>query len=242
MTKLSDQLNGGDAAGRKGAAVSRGAAVSQLRALIAEGSYAPGDRLPPERELIVQLELTRATLRRALETLEAEGTIWRHVGKGTFISSQAEVAGAGGLQEMAKQITPVKMMRARIAIEPAIAREAAMNASAQALARIENARLQAVNAPTWDEYEEFDDLMHRQIALAADNLLLISLFDQLNQVRRAVAWGSVVRSSIRPPAEHTSFAEHDRIAAAIVARDPNAAQDAMRAHLGSVASRLFGED
>lgn len=241
MTILGDQLGEDGEADRRGAAVPRGAAVARLRELIAEGSYAPGDRLPPERELVVKLGLTRATLRKALESLEAEGTIWRHVGKGTFISGQAETGGVGGLQALAKQITPVKMMRARISIEPAIAREAAMNASAQALARIDSARLKAVNAPTWDEYEAYDDLMHRQIALAADNMLLIALFDQLNQVRRAVAWGSVVRSTIRPPAEHTSFVEHDRIAEAIVARDPNAAQDAMRAHLGSVASRLFGE-
>ena len=47
------------------------------------------------------------------------------------------------------------------------------------------------------------------------NVLLLSLFDQLNQVRRAVAWNTVVRELPRPPADHSSFAEHDRIAAAI---------------------------
>ncbi|WP_068114777.1 FadR/GntR family transcriptional regulator [Tropicimonas marinistellae] len=213
----------------------------KLRKLIADGAYAPGDRLPPERELIVTLGLSRARLRKALETLENEGRIWRHVGKGTFVSSEAEGAGVGVLHELARQISPFKMMRARMAIEPAIAREAAMNASASALSRIDHTREKAVNAPTWDEYEEFDDLLHRQIALATDNALLVSMFDQLNQVRRAVAWGNVVRASVRPPQDHTSFAEHDRIAEAIAARDPIAAQDAMRAHLASVASRLFGE-
>ena len=241
MTKLSEQLHGDGASSGRTPAVSREAAVKQLRELIASETYAPGDRLPPERELIVKLGLTRATLRKALETLEDEGRIWRHVGKGTFISSEAEASPVGALQELARQITPIKMMRARIAIEPAITREAAINASSHALARINDARMKAVNAPTWDEYEEFDDLMHHQIALATDNMLLISLFDQLNQVRRAVAWGSVVRASIRPPEDHPSFAEHDRIAEAIEARDPNAAQEVMRKHLASVASRLFGE-
>jgi DNA-binding FadR family transcriptional regulator len=56
-----------------------------------------------------------------------------------------------------------------------------------------------------------------------------------------VAWGSVVRLSERPPREHTSFVEHERIAAAIEARDPAAAQEAMRRHIRSVSSRLFEE-
>ena len=82
---------------------------------------------------------------------------------------------------------------------------------------------------------------HRNLAEATDNVLLLSLFDHLNAVRRAVAWNMVVRSSDRPPRTHSSFAEHDAIVAAIEARDPKSAQEAMRAHLGSVSARLFGE-
>ena len=96
-------------------------------------------------------------------------------------------------------------------------------------------------APSWSDYETHDDLFHRSIAEASDNVLLVSLFDQLNQVHRAVAWGNVVRSSERPTADHTSFGQHDRIAAAIEAHDPTQAQEAMRQHIRSVAQRLFEE-
>ena len=51
----------------------------------------------------------------------------------------------------------------------------------------------------------------------------------------------MVRKLPRPPVDHTSFAEHDRIVAAIEARDPAAAFAQMRDHLGSVSARLFGE-
>jgi DNA-binding FadR family transcriptional regulator len=67
------------------------------------------------------------------------------------------------------------------------------------------------------------------------------LFDQLNQVRRAVAWTSVIRKSERPARAHSSFSEHDAIVAAIGAHDPHAAQEAMRRHIGSVSKRLYGE-
>lgn len=214
-------------------------ALSRLRAFIGEGGYDPGDRLPPERELIVTLDLSRNALRKALDTLEREGAIWRHVGKGTFISSQGSALSS--LAELSKQVSPVQLMRARLSLEPAIAREAAMNASAEAVARVVSARDRALNAESWDEYEAEDDIFHRAIAEATGNVLLLSLFDHLNEVRRAVAWNSVVRVSQRPPRNHSSFAEHDAITAAIEAHDHAAAHAAMRNHLGSVAARLFGE-
>ncbi len=216
-------------------------ALLRVKSLMAEGAYAPGDRLPPEREMIETLGLGRTALRHALDTLEREGSIWRHVGKGTFVASHGSSAGSGSLAELSRQVTPMKMMRTRLSIEPAIAREAAVNASAAALTRLRLAKERAQAAPSWTDYETHDDLFHRSIAEATDNILLLTLFDQLNQVRRAVAWSSVVRSSERPPQDHLSFKQHDKIAAAIEGRDAAAAHDAMREHLRSVSARLFEE-
>ncbi len=133
-------------------------------------------------------------------------------------------------------------MRARLTIEPAIAREAAVNASGKAMMKMQSAMERAHTAPNWGDYETQDDNFHRSIAEASDNLLLLALFDQLNQVRRAVAWGNVTRQTKRPPESHSSFAEHEGVAAAIKARNPDAAYDAMRRHLRSVSERLFEED
>lgn len=216
-------------------------AIAQVWALVSAGKYSPGDRLPPERELIEQLGMSRTMLRRALQALERDGLIWRHVGKGTFVASHGAPGAAGSLAELSRQLTPVRMMRARMCIEPAIAREAAINASGEAIIRMKLAKARAVAAPNWADYETHDDLFHRSIAEAADNVLLLALFDQLNQVRRAVAWGNVERKTQRPPRVHSSFAEHDEITTAIENRDASAAQDAMRRHLGSVSARLYDE-
>lgn len=216
--------------------------VARLRGFIRDGGYAGGGRLPPERHLSDQLGLSRATLRKALDALERDGLIWRHVGKGTFVAEDGpRVAPADAIVQLGRQITPVKMMRARLAIEPALAREAAVNASGETLQKMLRAADRAKAATTWKEYEEQDDIFHRTVAEASDNLLLLALFDQLNEVRRAVAWGSVMRESARPSPDHSSFIEHDAIAAAISGRDPHAAYEAMRRHLGSVAKRLFSE-
>ena len=175
--------------------VERENAIGALRAMISAGAYAPGDRLPPERELINQLSMSRTKLRKALDALEREGAIWRHVGKGTFVSGYGGDIGSGGLVELSREMTPVKMVRARLCIEPAIAREAAINASGEAIMRMKQAKDTSENAPNWAEYEYQDNGFHRSIAQASDNLLLLSLFDQVNQIRRAVAWENVVRSS-----------------------------------------------
>ncbi len=216
-------------------------AVAKLTAFIADGDYGPGDRLPPERELIGNLGMSRTKLRKALDALERGGVIWRHVGKGTFVAGQSGASGLDPLAGLSQQMTPVRMMRARMCVEPAIVREAAINSSKESVSRILRAKDNAREAASWAAYEHNDDLFHRNIAEAADNLLLLTLFDQLNYVRRAVALSSVVRGTQRPPATHSSFEEHERIAAAIEARDPAAAEDAMRRHLGSVSARLFGE-
>jgi DNA-binding FadR family transcriptional regulator len=216
--------------------------VSRLRDFIADGGYGPGDRLPPERRLVADLDLSRGALRKALDTLEREGAIWRQVGKGTFVAQDAARLGENDIAALGRQITPLRMTRARLSIEPVIAREAAVNASAEALARMRAAIDRAAAASNWQEYEKQDDLFHRSVAEAADNILLLAIFDKLNAVRRAVAWRAVTRKTARPNPHHSSFAEHAAIADAIEARDPEAAQGAMRTHLRSVSARLFEDD
>jgi DNA-binding FadR family transcriptional regulator len=215
------------------------AALVQLRAFISDSGLRPGDRLPPERLLAGQLGVGRAELRRALDTLAREGRLWRHVGKGTFLNDAGESPGADPVTALAKRVSPADVARARFALEPAIAREAAMHATAEGLAALRATALRARKAASWREYEALDNQLHREIAEQAANQTLLALFDQLNTLRRMVAWGRSDREGARPPEDHGSFAEHDRIIDALAARDVDEAQAAMRAHLRTVAERLF---
>lgn len=241
MENLVDQLSESLATLAQREPSDRTSAIVAVRAFIEAGGYVPGDRLPPERVLIGELGVSRGTLRRALDSLERDGLIWRHVGKGTFVSEHGGAGQSGAVAVLSQQMTPVRVIQARLCIEPSLAREAAIHASRQAINRIKLAKDAAVAATGWADYEAQDDLFHRAVAEASDNILLLTLFDQLNHVRRAVAGDTVVRGSSRPPRAHSSFAEHERISAAIEARDPEASQQAMRRHIGSVSDRLFGE-
>jgi len=73
-------------------AIIAGRAEARIRA----GEWAPGDRLPPERALCRDLEVSRATLRQALAELEQRGLVSRHQGRGTFVTRprvQADLSG-----------------------------------------------------------------------------------------------------------------------------------------------------
>ena len=70
--------------------------AGRAEARIRAGEWAPGDRLPPERELCRDLKVSRATLRQALAELEQRGLVSRHQGRGTFVTRprvQADLAG-----------------------------------------------------------------------------------------------------------------------------------------------------
>lgn len=215
----------------------------RLKSYIASGGFGIGDRLPPERDLMVALDLKRSALRKALETLERQGRIWRHVGKGTFVADgygrheQSLV-----FEDLRQRMTPFQMMRARLTIEPGIAREAAIAHSASSLAQIRDAMESAHSATSWAEYEFQDDRFHRALAEACENEVLLAFFDQLNQIRRGVAGSNVTRESEGPPADHGSFAEHEAITDAIARRASRDAYAAMRTHLKSVSARLFERD
>jgi GntR family transcriptional regulator len=73
-----------------------------LGGAVAAGKLAPGDRLPPERQLAERLGVSRMTLRHALDSLERRGLLVRHVGRdgGTFVAEpKLELTGLAGLSD-----------------------------------------------------------------------------------------------------------------------------------------------
>jgi len=210
----------------------------QLQAYLAQTDPAAGSRLPAERELCESLGVTRGDLRKALAVLEKDGRIWRHVGKGTFIG-QRPAEETIDISGIAGRSNPADVMRARLILEPEIAREAALHATLDDIGAMRLSIAQTRAAATWRQYENFDNLLHRQIAQASRNTLLLGLFDVLNAVRRAVVWGRLRADGSRPPAGHHSFADHERIVDAIAERDLSGAAAAMRGHLQQVEERLI---
>jgi DNA-binding FadR family transcriptional regulator len=214
-------------------------ALTQLRAYLAQEGLKSDSKLPPERELCEKLGVSRGELRKALAVLESERMVWRHVGKGTFVGARPETE-LSKISEVAQQSNPAQVMRARLLIEPEIAAEAALHATFDDLAELRICLQRSREADTWRQYETWDNRLHRTIAEATHNTVLVALFDHLNAVRRTVVWGRLREGPSKPPANHHSFSEHDSIVSAIAERDSETAHGLMTGHLLHVQEGLLG--
>lgn len=214
------------------------AAFTQLQAFLAQLEPGEEGRLPAERELCEILGVSRGALRKALAIAESEGRIWRHVGKGTFVGRKP-ADNPADISNIANYASPAEVLRARILIEPMLAAEAALNASASDLAELRLCAKRGREADTWRRYENWDNRLHSVIANATQNKVLVMTFDNLNNVRRTVAWGRRRDGSTRPSPDHHSFKEHDTIVEAIFDRDSDVAARAMREHIETVRRKMM---
>lgn len=212
-------------------------ALVSLRGYLSRQEISLNSRLPPERELCKELATSRTELRKALAVLEAEGQIWRHVGRGTFVGTRP-VLNLSDVEYLNGQTSPAQVMESRLAIEPQLAQLAALHGTQADFSEMRLCNRRCRAAREWRVYEAWDNKFHRAVAAATHNTLLVSLFDTLNTVRRSTVWGQL-RSTILPPADHASFREHDALYEAIAGRDPDLAAESMRIHLRTVRDRVL---
>src|SRR3546814_6975538 len=83
------------------------------------------------------------------------------------------------------------------------------------IAEMQHCIRKTMAASEWRVYEAWDNKLHRAIAQATRNNLLLALFDTLNMVRRATVWGRLRTAKPTPDPGHHSFAEHDAMIAEI---------------------------
>ena len=212
-------------------------ALEAMRNFLTDQEITLNGKLPSERQLSTELGLSRGSLRKAMAVLEAEGQIWRHVGRGTFIGPRP-VMNLTDVEYLNEHSRPTEVMEARLAIEPQLAKLAAVHGTASHFSEMRRCKRLCKSAGEWRVYEAWDNNFHHAIAKATCNKLLISLFDTLNIVRRSTVWGQL-RSTKLPPTNHASFAEHSAIYDAIAGRDADGAADLMRKHLRTVRKRTY---
>ena len=209
----------------------------RLRDVIESAGYRHNDRIPPERDLCKQLGTTRNQLRKALAELEAQGRIWRHVGRGTFVGARP-VLNLQDVTYLGDRIKPDQVMAVRYNIEPELSRLAALHAAKSDYEQLYLCAKRCRDAEDWRNYEAWDNNLHHAIARATKNQLYLYFFETLNSVRRSIVWGQP-RETRGPAKTYSSFDQHDEIVAAIVAGDGDGAADAMLRHLRSVYSRVL---
>lgn len=211
-----------------------------LRALLQEqtasGVLGPGGKLPTERDLAGQLTAPRSEIRRALAGLERDGLISRQVGRGTFLTEIATRQFNGAPPDT----SPAEIMQVRLTIEPPIAALAARTANQADLDRIIGYLDAGGKSDSYEAFETHDTHLHRAIAQAVHNGLLMNLFDVMSTARSLPVWGSLKRRTSTRERRKDYHEQHAAIVAALTERDPERAQALMRDHLRHVSDSMLG--
>ncbi|MBR0992497.1 FadR family transcriptional regulator [Bradyrhizobium japonicum] len=204
--------------------------ADQLRSLIDSGEYAVGSRLPTERELAEQLKISRPTVREALIALEVEGRLRIRVGSGIYVIEPA--APAMAVPAAAVIEGPFELLRAREFLESAIAEQAAHVATRGDIARIDASLLAMENVAHPGEASMVHDrAFHVAIAGSLGNAVLVRVVGELFDQRLNPYFAQLAHYFESPGTWRTALDEHRAVREAIAAHDPQAAREAMRAHL-----------
>lgn len=222
--------------------------VEEIWAAIVNGELTPGERLPPERELVEQFGVSKVTLREALQTLEANGYVERKRGAtgGTVIKELSPTKGIALILEYLdlQRTTIDELIDARTLIEPMIAFRAAEKIEPERAHQLE-----VLMKKHQAEYEttgksKFGWHFEEYVSKLTDNNVLIVLQSLLVDAVRAIEQ-RIIDSDTVAVAEKDSllkqyyketYEEHSEIATAIIAGDPDAAKAAMAKHRENWAS------
>jgi GntR family transcriptional repressor for pyruvate dehydrogenase complex len=207
--------------------------VDQIHVLIREGRWAPGDQIPPERELAERFQVSRTSVREALRALEMQGVIESRQGGGTFIrtaDTEALVPPlAAAILRGQRELTEV--LEVRELIEPGIARLAAARATAEHVTELETLLERQRDCISHGRpFVDEDTAFHYTLARAADNHILLRLHNVILDVLRE-SRQSYLHVPDRP---QTSLRGHEAILAAVRAKDSDTAYGASLAHITEV--------
>lgn len=195
--------------------------LEKLESQILQGVYQKGDLLPTEKQLIEQFGVSRITIREALKVLCDNGVIVTKRGRGSVVQMDAN-----DLRNSMDQVTDYReaflnSTKARILIEPSIARELAMHATDEEIAQI-GATLESDIA---------DEIFHHTLAHLTHNPVVEEWFEHLFTLEEGGEYSRLV-----PPARQKKTAQefdyqHEKIFEAIRHHRPDFAFFYMQEHL-----------
>jgi DNA-binding FadR family transcriptional regulator len=204
--------------------------AEQLRAAIAAGEFAPGARLPPERDLAVQLAVSRPSVREALIALEVEGLVEVRMGSGVYVTGAAPRAAAAPGMDAA--LGPFDIIRARQLIEAELAALAARSCTPATVKRL-RAAVKAMDDDIARGVMPMrgDREFHVALAEASDNAALVRVVTELFDERNNPLFVQLGQHFENARSWRAAVAEHRAVLRAVADGDAATARRAMRDHL-----------
>ena len=202
--------------------------IARFNEMADDGQLSPGDRLPPERELLSQLGVSRQVLREALTVMEAQGMLTTTPGGGRVFNGRAP-GDVAAFVEALKASALFEILDAREAIESKTAELAASNATEDDITDLRR-RIASLEVGRYSF--EWNYEFHLAIAEVSGNQILHNLLQLLLQARREIQEHDYLTQEQLTQL----FAEHTALIDAIATHDPLAARKAMENHFATTRS------
>jgi len=218
--------------------------MEQIEKMILEGALRPGEKLPPERELAVDFDVSRPTLREALQKLEAKGLLYSRQGGGTYVTDAVERAIFDPLAEImaTSPEAHLDLLEFRHALEGISAYYAALRGTEadrevielrfEALCRAHEQKDSVVEAKADAEF-------HLSIAEAAHNVFLLHVLRGLFGLLEKSIVNSLETLYERETSRQEIPRQHRRMLDAILAGKAEAAREAVHDHLAFVEENML---
>jgi GntR family transcriptional repressor for pyruvate dehydrogenase complex len=212
--------------------------VARLLTLIRERRLRPGDKLPPERDLAMAMDVGRPSLREALRVLAAMNVVETRHGEGTYVTSLEPGLLVEHLEFVfsLEDATFVQLLEARKVLEVGIAEMAARRISDRDLQGLEDCLARAQSSVhEYDAFLKTDLELHERIAAIAGNPIMSRFMAAISRLGTA----SRRRTVQLPGVAERSLADHRAIVQALRIGDPAATARAMHEHLENVERNLI---
>lgn len=213
--------------------------LAQLKEAILRGVYKEGDKLPSEREMTEQFNVSRGVVREAVRALQVTGFIEKRQGPlgGAFVKEITFGLLNTGFADLyfSDKLTISEVVQVRQIIEPEMARLAALNINDRYREKLTKA-LQEERL----HYASEDDLMkkltavHFILAEMCNNRLFQGLITAIISLTRRI-----IRARSQDLLSLHDAGEHDEIVEAVLAGDPEAAREAMVRHCQAFGDRFI---
>lgn len=206
--------------------------ADKIQQMVTNNELLPGHKLPSERQLAEQLQVSRNVIREATALLEERGVVSIHIGSGIYISelSSDAITRSVSLYIQRKGISVAQLFEIRWILEVENARLAASNATPEELEAMEKTIVEMETHP--DDLKKFtlaDIRFHHLLAYATHNPLLPMLLESIIDLLHAQA----LLATAMPGAEDNAIKHHRNIFRAVRNKSSTLARSAMTKHLAS---------
>jgi len=215
--------------------------VQQIKGAILRGAMKPGDRLPPERELVERFRASRISVREALKNLETSGLLRIKPGSGVFVAEVDSKLLSESLSSILRirKTSINELTEARVILEPSIARLAAERITAGELLKLEKnieetLKIVRSNSPAPEKNIEFHSLIaeatHNQIIILTMNPVFDVLKEMNKEVKSALPRGVEI--------SRQSAIYHKKILKALREKDSQKVYELMLKHIFQIQEGL----